>query len=131
MKPFLIATLLTLSLGFGSASNAQAQIVYGYSVPLEDDVVNSSGMMSSPSGYSPGSTGSTRGSTAGYSPFSTGNVNRMSSTRTLSSNLENGFGRGGGFSHTNIFMTPTGMNSGFGGMNTGFGSMNIMGMRRR
>jgi hypothetical protein len=60
-----------------------------------------------------------------------GNMNRMSSNQKFGSNMENGFGRGSGFFHPNMFMTPFGMNFGFGGMHSEFGGMNGMGMRRR
>jgi hypothetical protein len=48
MKPFLIAAFMILWLSLGPANKAQAQIVYGYSVPLDD------GGADLPSGYSSG-----------------------------------------------------------------------------
>ncbi|HEV3438902.1 MAG TPA: hypothetical protein VG122_16165 [Gemmata sp.] len=138
MKPFLIATFMILWLGLGPTNKAQAQIVYGYSVPLDDGGADSSGYspggyfpgtagysgMMYPWGYYPGNYGSSRGSTAGNSPFNTGNWNRTWSNQTFGSNRWNGFSRGSESFQPSTFMIPTGMNSGFGGMTS-------MGMRRR
>jgi len=56
MKPFLIATFLILGLGLGPTNKAQAQIVYGYTYPVDDGGGDSSGTYSS-GGYYPGYSG--------------------------------------------------------------------------
>ena len=45
MKPFLIAMFMILWLGLGPANKANAQIVYGYSLPLDDGGIDSSGSL--------------------------------------------------------------------------------------
>jgi hypothetical protein len=144
MKPFLIATFMILWLGLGPANKAQAQISYGYSVPLDEGGTDSSGMMNSPGGYFPSNAGysgmmsSMWGYTPGhygysgsmypwgYSPWNSGSSRRSttgsSSLSTVTSNRTwsnqwNGFGRGGDMFQPSMSMAPTGMNS--------------MGMRRR
>lgn len=148
MKPILIATFAILCLGLGPVNKAQAQLVYGYSVPPDDGGTDSSSSYSS-GGYSPGSSGysgmmSTRGYTGSsgynglmypwgnspwnskYSPWSTTGSSRsfQGTSNQMWSNQWNGFGSRSGFSQPGMSMSPTGMNSGLGGM------MN-MGMRRR
>jgi hypothetical protein len=140
MKPSLIATLIILWLGLGPANKAQAQIVYGNSVPFENGGVDSSGMSNNLGAKIPGNIGSSgmmypwgksswnswnsRLSTAGSSSSFQSPANRMWSNQWSGSNQWNGFGRGGDSFQPNMSMTRTSMNSGFGGMNS-------MGMRRR
>jgi hypothetical protein len=143
MKRFLIATIMTLWLGLGPANKAHAQIVYGYSVPMDDGGGDSSGLMYNPSGYFPGSSGYSgmmMNSPWGYTPGSygnTGTMNRSWSSRMSGSkwgngsNWGNGFGSGGTFSRPNTSMSSFGMNAWSGSMNSGFGGWNGMWMRRR
>jgi len=142
MKPFLIATFMILGLSLGPTNKAQAQIVYGYTAPLENFGADSTNMMNGSGGFSlgnssmmnsrgnsPWNSGSSRWSTMGSGQSFTGAANRTWSNRWSGSNQWNGFGRGAGMFQPSMTMSPTGMSSGFGGM-MNMGMMN-MGMRRR
>jgi hypothetical protein len=145
MKRFLMATFMVLWLCLGPAGTAQAQIVYGYSVPFDEGLAASSGMMSSSGGFSPagmmftwGSNGSWhngswhdgswrdgwQGRTGGHDALFDGNMNHASSNRTIGTIPRNSLGSRSVFFNPSTLTIPTSMNPRFGGM------MN-MGMRRR
>src|SRR5579872_801103 len=152
MKPFLIASFLILGLGLGSTNQAQAQIVYGYTVPMDDGGGDSSGAYTS-GGYSPGYSGysglmytwgyypggygySSSLYPWGYSPWNS-RYSRWSTTGSSPSfngtgnptwsNRWSGFNQWNGFGSGGGFSQPS-MST---GMNSGFGVMMNMGVRRR
>lgn len=141
MKRVLIASVLMMAFGFGTASEVQAQIVYGYSSSASDG-----GVMSAPasmyygqyqsgySSYSPAYNTGSYSSGSRYSPLSIyvyppiyppmGSNYRLSPVRKYGSSM---YGMGSGFSGSYSGM-PMGMSP---WMSSGYGRMSPMWMRRR
>lgn len=112
MKRFVIAAAVTITLGFGTAGKADAQIVYGYSVPGGGGIYNNRTVVS-PGGYqtynnfySPW-TGVIQNQTYGSNVFG------QSYGRSFGYNPWNGAGYNTGFFQPNYYMP-------FGGFNYGF-----------
>jgi hypothetical protein len=155
MKPFLIATFMILGLGLGPTNKAQAQISYGYSVPLDDSVADSSGTTSSggyypgnygypgmmyTGGYYPGNYGYSGSMYPwGYSPWNS-RYSRWSATGSSPSftgatnqtwsNRWSGSNQWNGFGSGGGF-SQSSMSMTPTSMNSGLGGMMNMGMRRR
>jgi hypothetical protein len=87
MKRFLIAALLTVPLGLGTSSKADAQIVYGYSVPTDDGLEDTSSGMFAPGGYYPGINGSRLTNGGTIIPLDTAIMNRASMLAAMTSSL--------------------------------------------
>jgi hypothetical protein len=142
VRRLIVAASILAAVGFGSASVAQAQIVYGYSTvsqssgTLDHSEMNPFGSVSrrsvltpgyTPSGYTPSSTvyssnGYSSGGNSGYSPLSAyvpiyppmGSNYRLSPVRMYGSSP---YGMGSGFGGMNSMNWRIWMNSGYGGLN--------------
>jgi len=135
VRPCIVAASVLAASGFGTASKAQAQIVYGYSTPLDMGALGPRGVMLSPgystSGYTARNSaynsagyysGSYMAGGSGYSPLSL----YMPLYPPMGSNYRLSPVRMYGYS-------PYGMSSGYGAMNwmnSGYGGYNSMWMRR-
>jgi len=112
MKRFVVASVVAVALGFASAGDAKAQIVYGYSMPQGNGVVTNRALVT-PGSYQTSSTF--------YSPW-TGNMMRQSYgtnvfgqayTRSSAYNTFSGMGFRTGFYQPNYYAFP------YGGYNYG------------
>lgn len=113
MKQFVVAATLAVALGFGFAGTADAQIVYGYSLPRGGGIV-SGGTVLAPGGY--------KTFNNYYSPFTgvmTGqsyytNVFGQAYGRSYGYNPWSGIGYNSGFYQPNYYVNPYGVyNYGF------------------
>jgi hypothetical protein len=113
MKRFVLASALAVALGFGFAGTADAQIVYGYTMPNAGGIASGRTVIV-PGGY--------RTTNAYYSPF-TGvmagqtyytDVWGRSFGRTYGYNPWTGIGYNTGYYQPNYYLNP------YGGYNYGF-----------
>jgi len=139
MKRLMISAALALALGLGTASVANAQIVYGYSIPVAGGV-ETTGTAYTPYGsqtftnfYSPftGTIGQTSGSYSTpygtrtfsnyYSPFTgtvgqayTTNIFGAANSTTYGYNPYTGYRYGTGYYQPNVYVAPySGVNYGW------------------
>lgn len=113
MKRFVVATIVAVALGFGFASTADAQIVYGYSRPVGSGVVVG-GQSFAPGGY--------QAFNSYFSPYTgvimgqtySSNFLGQSMMRSYGFNPWNGIGFNNGFYRPNFYMAP------YGGYNYGY-----------